>query len=165
MIRRAIAPGTFDPVHVGHVILFKLAAAAFDELTVLLVTNPKKAHRATMFSLDERVEMLRSELSFLPNVVIDTTDGEMATYCTDHDAGYIVRGIRDAADLEPELKLVDINRRFAPEVVTVFFPVAHNFTSSTAVKAALARGEDISALCSEGVIARLRAHTASQQTR
>lgn len=157
---KALFPGTFDPVHLGHMRVIESASSIFDELTVLLAINPHKTKRP-MFTFEDRLQMLRESTEGLGNVRCDRTDGEMAHYATERGCTVIVRGIRDAHDLAAELALVEINRSLAPQVTTIFFP-QHSATSSTRIKELLELEKDISALCPEPVARRLRARRTSQ---
>lgn len=156
---KAVFPGTFDPVHLGHMRVIESAAAIFEDLTVLLAINPNKT-ASPMFTVEERLQMLRESTEGLKNVRCDKTEGEMAHYAMERKCAVIVRGIRDVRDLGAELALVGINRSLAPEVITIFFP-QQSATSSTSIKELLELGKDISTLCPEPVARRLRARRES----
>ena len=152
---KALFPGTFDPVHLGHMRVIESAASIFEELTVLLAINPHKK-KLPMFTVEDRLQMLRESTAGLGNVRCDKTEGEMAHYAIERRCAVIVRGIRDVQDLAAELALVEINRSLAPEVTTVFFP-QHSATSSTKIKELLELEKDTSSLCPEPVMRRLLA--------
>ena len=98
-MRRAICPGSFDPVTLGHVDIFERAAAAFDELYIGVFSNVRKK---PMFSVEERSRLLAEATKHLPNVKIVAFDGLLANYMLQHDIGFIVRGLRSVTDYEYE---------------------------------------------------------------
>ena len=109
-MRRAVCPGSFDPVTNGHVDVIIRAAALYDELVVAVLVNPGKAG---LFTVDERMELLRDAISELPNVTVDSFEGLLVDYCRAHDIPVIVKGLRAVSDFEYELQMAQMNRELA----------------------------------------------------
>lgn len=154
----AIYPGSFDPLTNGHLDVISRGARLFDRLTVSVVRNSAKQ---PLFSVEERVAMLREVLSHLPNVEIDCFEGLLVRYAAEKHAAVIVRGIRAVSDYEYELQMALMNRRLEPAVETVFLMAgeAFSFISSRLVKEVYHLGGDIGALVPPAVELRLRQKT------
>ena len=120
LVRRAVCPGSFDPVTNGHVDVITRAAGLYDELVVAVLVNPGKAG---LFSVDERMDLLRDAVADLPNVVVDSFQGLLVDYCRTHDIPVIVKGLRAVSDFEYELQMAQMNRELAA-VETLFVPTA-----------------------------------------
>ena len=145
---RALFAGSFDPVTLGHYDLIRRAAADYDSLTVALFINIEKTY---LFTLEERLAVLRAAVASLPNVTADTFDGYVADYAVAHGIDTLVRGIRGEADKPYEEKMAAFN--FARGgVPTAFYPAPARFASvsSSLLRARLRAGEDISSLCAPG---------------
>lgn len=129
----AIYPGSFDPVTNGHLNIIERAAGIFDKLIVCVVMNVSKQ---PMFSLEERVELLRSVTAHLPNVTVDCTDKLLAEYAKQLGDCVIVKGLRAATDFEKEFQMALINRKINPGLDTMFLTADHEYMylSSSAVK-------------------------------
>ena len=140
-----MCPGSFDPVTNGHVDVITRAAALYDELVVAVLVNPGKAG---LFTVDERMELLREAVAELPNVVVDSFSGLLVDYCRSHDIPVVVKGLRAVGDFEYELQMAQMNARLAPGVETVFVPARaeHAFVASSLVKEVAALGGDVSGL-------------------
>ena len=158
-ITRAIFPGTFDPITNGHLDLIERAAKLFDELVVSVLRNPDKD---PLFSMEERVDMLRESTVTHGNVSVATFDGLLVEYAGQCKAQAIVRGIRAISDYDYELQMALMNRRLAPEVETVFMMPAQQYTflSSRLVKEIFLLGGNIQDLVPPVVLERLRAKVA-----
>ncbi|MDR1576615.1 MAG: pantetheine-phosphate adenylyltransferase [Deltaproteobacteria bacterium] len=158
MSGRAIYPGTFDPPTLGHVGLIKRALDIFDELIIVVAKNLQKK---TLFSTEERVEMLKASLGadLTPRVSIDSFDGLTVEYAKSKGATAIVRGLRGASDFDYEFQLNMINRHLNQEIQSVFLMADNQwfFIRSSAVKEAASLGADISDLVSPLVAQRLKA--------
>ena len=164
MIRRAIYPGTFDPVTNGHIDIIERACKLFDEVIVAILVNPGKA---PMFSLSERVEILRLVLNArFAKVTVDTFDGLLVDYALSKQAFAIVRGIRAVSDYEYELQMALMNRRLKPEVETVFLMSAqeNSYLSSRLVKEVFSLGGTITGLVPDLVIERMREKVSASVT-
>lgn len=156
MVRRAIYPGSFDPVTNGHLDIIERAGNLFDEVIVALLVNPGKE---PMFSLEERVAILGEVLNArFPQVKVDTFDGLLVDYALSQGAQAIVRGIRAISDYEYELQMALMNRRLRPQVETVFLMSAqeNSYLSSRLVKEVFSLGGSIGGLVPDLVIERMR---------
>lgn len=122
--RRAIYPGTFDPITNGHLDIIERSAKLFDEVVVALLLNIEKQ---PMFTTDERVDMIRSVMRW-DNVRVDTFEGLLVHYAVEQQAQVIVRGIRAVSDYEYELQMALMNRRMEPRVETVFLMAAEDYS-------------------------------------
>jgi pantetheine-phosphate adenylyltransferase len=152
----ALYPGTFDPPTNGHVDLIQRGAKLFEHLTVGILKNPVKN---PLFTVEERVEMLKEATSALGNVSIATFDGLMVEFARQRGATAVLRGIRAISDYEHEFQMALMNRRLAPEIETVFLQPAgrYSFVSSRMVKEVVSFGGDVSGLLPPNVLKRLRA--------
>jgi pantetheine-phosphate adenylyltransferase len=155
-VRRAVCPGSFDPVTNGHVDVINRAAALYDELVVAVLVNPGKAG---LFSVDERMELLREALAGLPNVTVSSFQGLLVDYCRTHDIPVIVKGLRAVSDFEYELQMAQMNRELA-NIETLFVPTAPQVghLSSSLVKQIAMFGGDVARLVPKGVNDRLIEH-------
>ena len=152
-MRRAVCPGSFDPVTNGHVDVITRAAALYDELVVAVLVNPGKAG---LFSVDERMALLRDAVADVPNVTVDSFQGLLVDYCRAKDIPVIVKGLRAVSDFEYELQMAQMNRELAA-VETLFVPTAPQVghLSSSLVKQIARFGGDVSSLVPKGVNDRL----------
>jgi pantetheine-phosphate adenylyltransferase len=153
---KALYPGTFDPPTNGHVDLIQRGSKLFEHLTVGILNNPVKN---PLFTVEERVEMLKEATSALGNVSIATFDGLMVEFARLQGATAVLRGIRAISDYEHEFQMALMNRRLAPEIETVFLQPAgrYSFVSSRMVKEVFSFGGDVSGLVPPNVLKRLRA--------
>jgi pantetheine-phosphate adenylyltransferase len=156
MSLKALYPGTFDPPTNGHIDLIQRGAKIFDHLTVAILVNPVKN---PLFTVEERVEMLKEATAGAANVSIATFDGLMVEFARHIGASAVLRGIRAISDYEHEFQMALMNRRLAPEIETVFLQPAgrYSFVSSRMVKEVFSFGGDISGLVPSNVVKRLRA--------
>ncbi|SKB70461.1 Phosphopantetheine adenylyltransferase [Lachnospiraceae bacterium] len=137
----AIYPGSFDPVTRGHLDIIRRAAKMFDELTVAVLNNSEKT---PLFSVDERVNMLREVCEEIPNVKVDSFSGLTVDYAQQQGA-VIIRGLRAITDFEYELQMAQTNRKILPSVDTVFLTTSleYAYLSSSIVREVAAYGGDI----------------------
>ncbi len=151
----AIYPGSFDPVTNGHLDLIERASRLFDHLIVALLTNPEKD---PLFSVDERVEMLREVVAHLPNVEVETFDGLLVDYARRRGGRVLLRGIRAVSDYEYELQMALMNRNLAPDIETVFMlpSETYSYLSSRLVKEVARLGGSIRELVPAAVHERIR---------
>ena len=149
-----IYPGSFDPITNGHVDLIERASKLVDTLIVAILRNEDKK---ALFSLEERIEMIRETIQ-TPDVVVESFDGLLVDYAVGKNASVIFRGIRAISDYEYELQMALMNRRLKPQVETVFLMSgeAYSFISSRLVKEVFRLGGDISGLTPPNVAARLK---------
>ncbi len=157
-MRRAVCPGSFDPVTNGHVDVIERAAALYDELVVAVLVNPGKAG---FFGVEERMELLRESLGHLPNVTVDSFQGLLVHYCEAHDISVIVKGLRAVSDFEYELQMAQMNRELTA-IETLFVPTAPQVghLSSSLIKQIATFGGDVSRLVPAVVDDRLRQRAA-----
>lgn len=142
-MKRAVYPGSFDPVTYGHLDIIQRAASLFDELFIVIMRNPEKLGT---FSSEERVEMLEQVIEGIPNVKVIIGEGLTVQMAKELDAGFLVRGIRAVTDYEYELQLATANMMIAPDIDTVFFITRpeNSFLSSSTAKSIAENNGDIS---------------------
>ena len=142
-MKKAIYPGSFDPITYGHIDIIRRAADIFDELTVSVLINKGKT---PLFSVDERVNIIKEVTKDLHNVTIESYEGLLVDYCKNKNAGVIIRGLRAITDFEFELQLAQTNRKLNGEVDTVFLTTSleYAYLSSSTVKEVASFGGDIS---------------------
>lgn len=154
-MRKALVPGSYDPVHNGHLEVIERAAQMFDGVLVAAVRNPNK--NEAMFTLEERGEMLAESTAHLSNVEIEFFDGLLVDFARDHECSAIVKGLRAVSDFETELQMAQMNERLSG-IVTLFIPTAsrHSFLASRLLREVARYGGDISSMVPESVNRRLR---------
>ncbi|NQY17411.1 pantetheine-phosphate adenylyltransferase [Alteromonas sp.] len=146
MHTRALYPGTFDPITNGHADLIERASQLFSHVIVAIASNPSKK---PLFTLEERVEMIKKVTADLPNVEVVGFTGLLADFADEQNATILIRGLRAVSDFEYEFQLANMNRRLNPKLESVFLTPAeeNSFISSTLVKeVALHRGS-VSGFC------------------
>lgn len=133
-MRRAIYPGSFDPVTLGHLNIIKRAAAMFDELVVCVSVNSSKS--SGLFTPEERVELLKKVTEDIPNVKVDLCRELVADYAKKHRAKVLVKGLRAVSDYENEIQLAMINAKLYSKLDTIFLYTSpkYAYLSSTVVK-------------------------------
>ncbi|MEI7673716.1 MAG: pantetheine-phosphate adenylyltransferase [Deltaproteobacteria bacterium] len=154
MKKIAVYPGSFDPITNGHLDIIKRGLGVFDELIVLIAYNPNKK---TLFTVEERVEIIRDVISDFKNVRVDSFDGLLVEYVKVAGANVILRGLRALSDFEYEFQLALINRRLNRDVETVFLMTGYKwfYTSSTIINEAASLGGSVKGLVPEIVNQRL----------
>lgn len=142
-MRIAICPGSFDPVTLGHLDIIRRAAAMFDRVIVLVMTNQSKR---PLFSLEERVALLKRCTQDIPGIVIDSDAGLLVDYARRNGACAVVKGLRAMSDFEYEFQMALTNRKLNPQVETVFLTATaeHMYLSSSLVKQVATLGGDYS---------------------
>ena len=142
-MKKAIYPGSFDPVTNGHLEIIKRASMLFDQVIVLISVNPSKN---SSFTVDERADLLRRVCYDIPNVQIDSCSGLIVDYFRDHDCDIIVKGLRAMSDFENEFQMAHVNKHLCPRAETVFLCADSQSTylSSSMVKQIATFGGDIS---------------------
>ena len=158
----AIYPGSFDPVTNGHLDLIYRGCKLFDRMVVAIARNPEKED--SLFSLEERIEMLNAMTEDLENVTVDAFEGLLMTYCIENQANAVLRGIRAVSDYEFELQMALMNRKIEPRVETVFMMPAekYSYLSSRIVREIAAFGGPLTGLVPELVEAHLRRKVAEK---
>jgi pantetheine-phosphate adenylyltransferase len=140
---KAVYPGTFDPITNGHLDIIERTASLFNKVYILVAINPGKT---PLFTLDERIEMIRCATRHLANVETVTYDGLLVDFAKEKGVKIIVRGLRAISDFEYELQMAMMNKKLNPDVDTLFMAPNENFTylNSTIVKQVASFGGDIS---------------------
>jgi pantetheine-phosphate adenylyltransferase len=151
----AVYPGSFDPITNGHLDLLQRALKIFDHIIVAVAWNPTKQ---CLFTIEERMEMIRVSLQDHPQVSIDTFTGLLVDYAREKKARAILRGLRAVTDFEYEFQLAMMNRRLEPEIETVFLMTGLRwvFLSSSILKEAAVHGGNIEGMVPEIVYHKLR---------
>ncbi|MGD0200665.1 MAG: pantetheine-phosphate adenylyltransferase [Bryobacteraceae bacterium] len=151
----ALYPGSFDPITNGHLDLIDRGAKLCDRLIVAILRNEEKQ---PLFTVSERMEMLREVVRGYPNVEVDSFDGLLVHYAQQKGATVILRGIRAISDYEYELQMALMNRRLCPSIETVFLMAGeeYSFVSSRIIKQVIGLGGNITGLVPASVEVRLR---------
>jgi pantetheine-phosphate adenylyltransferase len=160
IVRRALCPGSFDPVTNGHLDIIDRAAELYDELVVAVFVNRTKS---SLFTADERREMLTEVTADKPNVRVDMFQGLVVDYCRDHQISVIVKGLRAISDFDYELQMAQANRGLAG-IETLFMPTnpEYSFLASSLVKEIANWQGDVSALVPPLVYKRLMERAANR---
>ena len=157
-MKTAIYPGSFDPVTLGHYDIIERSSKIFDKLIVGVLNNSAKS---PLFSVEERVNMLKDVTSHFPNVEVQSFAGLLIDFVRSNDANVIVRGLRAITDFEYELQLAQMNRVIAPEIDTLFLTtnLKYAYLSSSMAKEVAMYGGDISSFLSPEIAEKIgRAH-------
>ncbi len=159
-MRRAVCPGSYDPVTNGHLDIIERTAGLFDEVVIAVLVNKSKK---SLFAVDERLEMLREVTVQWPNVRIDSWHGLLVDYCRDHGIGAIVKGLRAVSDFDYELQMAQMNQRLSG-VETLFMSTnpLYSFLASSLVKEVATYGGDVSNLVPPKIERRLVDRLAEQ---
>ncbi len=154
-MKKAVYPGSFDPITNGHVYIAERAASIFDVLVVAVLENP---HKSPTFSLEERAAMVRESLAHLMNVKVKTFSGLLIDFMRSEKSRVIIRGLRALSDFEYEFQLAQMNRELAPEVETMFIVTdpKYSYLSSSMVKEVFRFGGSVRNLVPPGVYRRLK---------
>ena len=147
----AVCPGSFDPVTFGHIDIFKRASKLFDKVIILVSVNLTKT---ASFSLEERMNMIKTVTKDLPNVEVDCSDGLLAEYVKEKGAQVIVKGLRAVTDFEYEFQMALANKKLYEGAETVFLTTAseYMFLSSSVIKQIASLGGDISPFVPEAIL-------------
>jgi len=153
-VRTACCPGSYDPATNGHLDIVARAAACFDRVVVAVLTNPSKT---ALFSLEERLAMLKEATAGIPGVEVDSFSGLLVEYARARGVTAIVKGLRAVSDFDYELQMAQMNYRLAG-VETLFMSTnpSYSYLSSSLVKEVARHGGDVSGLVPDFVVARLR---------
>ena len=143
--KTAIYPGFFDPITNGHLSVVARALKIFDKLIIAILKNPQKA---PLFSIEERIYMIRQSLKDQKNVEVDSFDGLLVDYAVEKNSNVVIRGLRALSDFEYEFQLALMNRKLNRNVQSVFLMTDYKwfYTSSTIIKEAASFGGDIGGL-------------------
>jgi pantetheine-phosphate adenylyltransferase, bacterial len=143
--RVAIYPGSFDPITNGHISIVQRGLKIFDKIIVAILLNPKKQ---ALFSLEERIIMIKDTFKDEPNLEIDMFDGLLVDYAVSKNTNIVLRGLRAMSDFENEFQMALMNRKLNRDIQSVFLMTEYKwfYTSSTIVKEAASMGGDVSGL-------------------
>lgn len=149
-MKKALVPGSFDPITLGHIAIIESAARLFDSVTVCVMVNEEKKY---LFSLSERAELIKKSVSHLENVKVDTWSGWLFEYAEKNGIDAIVKGIRSEKDTAFEILQADFNRDKYPAAQTVLIPAPEGMgtLSSTLVREKALQGEDLSDLVPKAI--------------
>lgn len=155
MTKIAIYPGSFDPPTNGHLDMIERGLKLFDKIIIAILHNPKKN---SLFSIEERVELLQEVLKEFPNIEIDSHSGLLVDYAEKKGAKAVLRGLRAVSDFEYEFQMALMNRRLNRNIQTVFLMSGFRwiFTSSSIVKEAASFGGDVESMVPPFVYQRLK---------
>ena len=150
-MRKAIYPGSFDPITTGHLDIIKRSANLFDELVIGVLNNSAKN---PLFSIDERVNIIKELTKDIPNVTVDSFDGLLVDYAASVDASVVIRGLRAVTDFEYELQIAQTNKVEYPKLETLFMTssLQYSYLSSTIVREFASYGGDITKFVPESII-------------
>ena len=153
-MRKAVCPGSFDPVTLGHLDVFARAANQFDEVTVAVLVNSTKSG---LFTVEQRMDMIRECVSVFPNIVVDSFHGLLADYCREQGISAIVKGLRAVSDFDYELQMAQMNSRLGVDTLFVATNPEFSFLSSSIIKEIAKFGGDVSGLVPDHVNEALKA--------
>ena len=150
-MKKAVCPGSFDPITNGHIDIIKRAAELFDEVTVLVVTNPDKK---CVFSPEERCSLIEKAIEGIENVKVDSFSGLLADYVKRNGMSAIVKGIRSSSDFEYEFQMALANRSLAPNAETVFITAdpQNMYVSSSLIRQIAGFGGDVSDFVPKNIV-------------
>lgn len=149
-MKKAVYPGSFDPITSGHVDIINRISKVFDHIVILVAQSPQKSN---LFTDVERVELIRQSLAHLKNVSVDFFGGLTTDYMRSHSAQVIVRGLRAVVDFEYEMTMASMNKKIAPDIETmlVFASPEYYYISSRGVKEVAQHGGSLEGLVPEHV--------------
>ena len=155
-MKKAIYPGSFDPMTVGHLDIIERSSKIFDEVVIGILNNSAKK---SLFSVEERVEIARDLTKQYGNVTVDSFDGLMVDYAKSIGANIVIRGLRAVTDFDYEIQIAQTNKVQYPELETIFMTTALNYSylSSTIVREFASYGGDISRFVPAEIIPKIKA--------
>jgi pantetheine-phosphate adenylyltransferase len=156
-MKRAVCPGSFDPITYGHLDIIERASAHFDQVVVAVLENRTKD---SLFTVAERIEMIRETTSKFPNVIVDSWSGLLVDYCKTNSVQAIVKGLRAVTDFDYELQMAQVNLQSGIETMFMATAPTHSFLSSSLVKELAHYGGDVSSMVPNNVNAALKAQVA-----
>lgn len=152
----AICPGSFDPITLGHLNIIRRTAKIFDRVIVCIMHNAMKPN--PMFTVEEKVAMVRKAVERYPNVTVDWSDGLLAEYARQYPGAVIVKGLRAASDFEYEFQMNLINKKINPDLETMFLTASgkYTFLSSSVVREMAFYGADLEGLVPSELIGEIQ---------
>jgi pantetheine-phosphate adenylyltransferase len=162
-MKRAVCPGSFDPITFGHLDIIERASKQFDEVIVAVFANRKKDG---LFSVEERLELITANVAHFGNVKVDSGSGLLVDYCKDQKVDVIVKGLRAVTDFDYELQMAQVHTQ-ASGVETMFMATSptHSFLSSSIVKELAYYGGDVSTMVPANVNVALKARAAARASK
>ena len=149
---KAIYPGSFDPITLGHLDLIKRSSMVFDEVIVCILNNASK--KCPLFSIEERVKMLGDVTAEFSNVKVASSEGLLVDFARENGVNFIVRGLRGTTDYDFELQMAQANKTISSDIETVFLATdpRYSFISSSMVKEFASYGKSVSGFVPEQVL-------------
>jgi pantetheine-phosphate adenylyltransferase len=158
-MRKAVCPGSFDPITNGHLDVIERASGLFDEVVIAVLVNSAKSG---LFSIDERIAMAKAAVVHIPNARVDTWSGLLVDYCKANGIGAIIKGLRAVSDFDYELQMAQMNLQLkGVDTLLMATKPTYSFLSSSLVREIARYGGDVSALVPEGVLRALKAKAAA----
>lgn len=160
-MRKAVCPGSFDPITNGHIDVIERASGLFDQVVIAVLANSSKTG---LFSIEERLVLAKDAVSHIPNVTVDTWSGLLVDYCKANNIGAIIKGLRAVSDFDYELQMAQLNLQLkGVDTLLMATKPAYSFLSSSLVREISRYGGDVSALVPAGVLKELKARSAHEE--
>lgn len=159
-MRKAVCPGSFDPITNGHLDVIERASGLFDEVTIAVLKNSQKSG---LFTIEERIKMAKEAVAHIPNAKVDTWSGLLVDYCRANGIGAIIKGLRAVSDFDYELQMAQMNLQLeGVDTLLMATKPAYSFLSSSLVREIAKYGGDVSTLVPAGVLRELSSRAKSQ---
>lgn len=156
-MRKAVCPGSFDPITNGHIDVIERASGLFDQVVIAVLANSSKTG---LFSIEERLVLAKDAVAHIPNVTVDTWSGLLVDYCKANNIGAIIKGLRAVSDFDYELQMAQMNLQLkGVDTLLMATKPAYSFLSSSLVREIARYGGDVSALVPTGVLKELKARS------
>ena len=156
-MRKAVCPGSFEPITNGHIDVIERASGLFDQVVIAVLANSSKTG---LFSIEERLVLAKDAVAHIPNVTVDTWSGLLVDYCKANNIGAIIKGLRAVSDFDYELQMAQMNLQLkGVDTLLMATKPAYSFLSSSLVREIARYGGDVSALVPTGVLKELKARS------